>query len=120
MVKELLEKDLKDILKLLAKATEEAYIEFEQEIKKIGYNSLDDYEEYEENNDLDPKVEKIFLKIVEKVANSIKIPKRYCDVTEWVELDDIKPFIKLKNYNETYMEVILDEICSYFGCDSNK
>jgi len=119
MIKELLEGNFQSVLKVLANATEKAYVTIEDKIKKLGYNSIDDYVAYEENNNVDPKVEKIFVNVIEKIVEGIKIPEKYCDVPEWASLDDIKPFLNLKKYNEDFMEVVLDEICSYFGCESN-
>jgi len=109
-----------DVIKMLANATVNVYVQLEKGIKKFGYNSMEDYIKYEEEKDeADPKVEDLFYNLVRKEVKKINIPEEFCDVPEWIEFNDIKNYIN-KKYNKDILEEILYEISENLdGCSSN-
>jgi len=124
MLRKLLEREsnfgLIDVYKNLAKACEIAYKEIDAKLENTKYGSIEGYVDWEINHDeSDPKVEKIFLNATKKAASKIEIPENFCDVVEATDLEEIEPYLKLKNYNREFMDEILSEIAQYFDCDYN-
>ena len=112
--------DMMEVYRRLAKACEIAYKEIDTKLKNTEYGSIEGYVDWEINQDeSDPKVEKIFLDATKKAASKIEIPENFCDVVEAADLEEIDPYLKLKNYNKEFMDEILSEIAQYFDCDYN-
>jgi hypothetical protein len=102
MLKEILEKNDSGILsileihKILGDVVSKAVKDFEKEIKKLGYDSVEDYFEKEEKDGPDDKVLKVFDKITDKYANQLEklIPlEPNEDILSSVDIDDIEDFL---------------------------
>jgi Ni,Fe-hydrogenase I large subunit len=107
-----------EVYKQLGKLVEQAYKDFIKGLKGYGYKDLDDYAEYEENNDgePDPKVEASLMEIASKYAEKLNKMFNYYDIESIIkEVDflEIKPYVK-RGLNEDLLETLLNTICDKY------
>jgi hypothetical protein len=115
MIKQILEKDLQNILKKLAKEVEECYYEIIDTInKKLGYSeeeflNLNDDISLEEYVRIEHILDTIFDKYTKRISKILG--KENCDVADWVDFDDLKPYFKkIKEENGLIEKIIYGPI----------
>jgi len=120
MLKEIMERDLQDVLKKLAEEVENCYFEIVDTInKKLGYSeeellNLEDDIPKEEVQKIEEIIDNIFEKYTKKISKILG--KKYCDVAGWVEFEDLKPYFKkIKEDNDLLEEIFYGPV-EQSGC----